>query len=186
LTVGLISDTHGFLDETLFKHLDGCDELWHAGDLGPGENDACGLLESLRGFKPLRAVYGNIDGAEIRSELPADLFWECEGVHVYMTHVGGYPGNYDRRAKAELLRRQPDLFICGHSHILRVMRDSDLHLLHMNPGACGHNGWHKMRTALRFKIAHGKIDEVVAIELGGRGRAKVAHGVGSDGTATKR
>jgi len=170
LTVGLISDTHGFLDETLLERLRDCDELWHAGDLGPGQNGPCGLLESLQNFKPLRAVYGNIDGAEIRSELPADLVWDCEGVRVYMTHVGGYPGNYDRRAKAELLRRKPELFICGHSHILRVMRDPDLHLLHMNPGACGHNGWHKMRTALRFKISQGKIADVVAIELGPRGR----------------
>lgn len=175
MTVGLISDTHGFLDETLLERLKDCDELWHAGDLGPGGSGPCGLLESLQKFKPLRAVYGNIDGAEIRSELAPDLSWECEGVRVYMTHIGGYPGNYDRRARAELLRRKPELFICGHSHILRVMRDPDLHLLHMNPGACGHNGWHKMRTALRFTITKGKIADVVAIELGPRGRGKPAH-----------
>lgn len=175
MTVGLLSDTHGFLDETLLEQLKDCDELWHAGDLGSGQNSACGLLESLQNFKPLRAVHGNIDGAEIRSELPLDLSWECEGIRVYMTHVGGYPGNYDRRAKAELLRRKPDLFVCGHSHILRVMRDPNLNLLHMNPGACGHNGWHKMRTALRFKIDQGKIADAVAIELGPRGRTRSAH-----------
>lgn len=174
MTVGLISDTHGFLDQALLGHLKDCDELWHAGDLGPGDTEPRGLLESLRKFKPLRAVHGNIDGAEIRAELPADLCWDCEGVRVYMTHVGGYPGNYDRRARAALLRQRPNLFICGHSHILRVMRDPDLHLLHMNPGACGHNGWHKMRTALRFRIAGGKITDVVAIELGPRGRSRTA------------
>lgn len=172
MTVGLLSDTHGFLDEALLEHFKDCDELWHAGDVGPGENGASGLLERLRTFKPLRAVYGNVDGAEIRAELPADLSWECDGVRVYMTHIGGYPGNYDRRAKAELARRRPDLFICGHSHILRVMRDANLNLLHMNPGACGHNGWHKVRTALRFTVSKGKIADVVAIELGPRGRSR--------------
>ena len=172
MTVGLLSDTHGFLDEALLGHFEECDELWHAGDLGSGDSGACGLLDRLRSFKPLRAVYGNVDGAEIRVQLPADLFWECEGVRVFMTHIGGYPGNYDRRAKTELLRHRPDLFIAGHSHILRVMRDTTLNLLHMNPGACGHNGWHKMRTALRFTLDKGKIANVLAIELGPRGRSR--------------
>ena len=172
MTVGLLSDTHGFLDDVLLEHFKDCDELWHAGDLGPGESGPCGLLDRLKSFKPLRAVYGNIDGAEIRADLPANLVWECEGVRVYMTHIGGYPGNYDRRAKAELVRHKPDLFICGPSHILRVMRDPDLNLLHMNPGACGHKGWHKVRTALRFRIENGKIADVVAIELGARGRSR--------------
>jgi putative phosphoesterase len=172
LTIGLLSDTHGFLDKALFEHFKDCDELWHAGDLGPGESSPSGLLDQLKTFKPLRAVYGNIDGAEIRAELPADLTWECDGLRVYMTHIGGYPGNYDRRAKAKLLRHTPDLFIAGHSHILRVMRDSNLNLLHMNPGACGHNGWHKMRTTLRFSVRNGKVGDVVAIELGARGRSR--------------
>jgi putative phosphoesterase len=172
LTVGLLSDTHGFLDEALLEQFKDCDELWHAGDVGPGENGPSGLLDRLRSFKPLRAVHGNVDGAEIRVELPADLSWDCQGVRVYMTHVGGYPGNYDRRAKTELLRQKPDLFICGHSHILRVMRDSNLNLLHMNPGACGHNGWHKVRTALRFTVDSGKVADVAAIELGPRGRSR--------------
>jgi putative phosphoesterase len=172
LTVGLISDTHGFLDEALLGHLKDCDEIWHAGDLGSGESGPFGLLERLRSFKPVKAVYGNIDGAEIRAELPADLAWECEGLRIYMRHIGGYPGNYDRRAKEELLREKPDLFVCGHSHILRVMRDPNLNLLHMNPGACGHNGWHKLRTALRFTVEKGKVADVVAIELGTRGRSR--------------
>lgn len=172
MTVGLLSDTHGFLDEALLEHFKNCDELWHAGDLGRGESSPCGLLNRLRSFKPLRAVYGNVDGAEIRAVLPADLSWECDGIRVYMTHIGGYPGNYDRRSKPELVLRRPDLFICGHSHILRVMRDSDLNLLHLNPGASGHNGWHKVRTALRFSIHNRKIGDVVAIELGLRGRSR--------------
>lgn len=172
MIVGLISDTHGFLDEALLGHLNDCDEIWHAGDLGSGGSGPFGLLERLKSFKPVKAVYGNVDGAEIRTELPTDLAWECEGVRVYMTHIGGYPGNYDRRAKAGLLREKPDLFICGHSHILRVMRDPNLNLLHMNPGACGHNGWHKVRTALRFTVDKGKVADVVAIELGPRGRSR--------------
>ena len=142
--VGLISDTHGFLDEAIFTHFEKCDEVWHAGDFGPE------VLDRLKKFKPVRGVFGNIDGAEIRSELQLDLEWECEGLRVYMTHIGGYPGCYDRRAKRKLATRKPDLFICGHSHIARVMRDSELKLLHMNPGACGRIGWHVKRTAIRF------------------------------------
>ncbi|MFL6451170.1 MAG: metallophosphoesterase family protein [Bryobacteraceae bacterium] len=172
MVVGLLSDTHGFLDESLLQQFKDCDELWHAGDLGPGGDGPLSLLDRLRSFKPLRAVYGNVDGAEIRAELPADLSWNCDGVRVYMTHIGGYPGNYDRRAKAELLRQKPDLFISGHSHILRVMRDANLNLLHMNPGACGHNGWHKLRTALRFTINNEKLGDMIAIELGPRGRLR--------------
>lgn len=172
MRIGLLSDTHGFLDETLLQHFAQCDELWHAGDLGPGEKSSTGLLDQLKSWKPLWAVYGNVDSAEIRAELPAELFWDSEGVRVYMTHIGGYPGNYDRRAKAAILREKPDLFVCGHSHILKVVRDPELKLLHMNPGACGHNGWHKMRTALRFSIEAGKISDAIAIELGPRGRSR--------------
>jgi putative phosphoesterase len=165
LRIGLLSDTHGFLDPAVFEYFAECDEIWHAGDFGSIE-----VLTDLQTFKPLRGVSGNVDGAEIRMEVPEDSTWDCEGVRVYMTHIGGYPGNYDRRAKRELERLRPDVFICGHSHILRVMRDQDLKLLHMNPGACGHNGWHKMRTVLRFGIEQGKISSVEAIELGTRGR----------------
>jgi hypothetical protein len=163
LRIGLLSDTHGFLDEAVFRHFAECDEVWHAGDFG-----SSGVLDSLRAFKPLRAVYGNVDGAELRADLPADISWECEGVGVYMTHIGGYPGNYDRKAAKELGRLRPGLFLCGHSHILKVMRDPALGLIHMNPGACGRQGWHLVRTLLRFTAEAGRISGVEAIELGPR------------------
>jgi len=118
----------------------------------------------------VRGVFGNIDGAEIRSELPQDLEWQCEDVRVYMTHIGGYPGSYDRRAKRELAQRKPDLFLCGHSHIARVIRDPKLNLLHMNPGACGRIGWHQKRTLIRFRIDREKIGNVELIDLGSRTR----------------
>ena len=165
MRIGLLADTHGFLDEAVFAHFAACDEIWHAGDFGPVE-----ILDRLKEFKPVRGVYGNIDGAQVRGELPKILFWECEGVRVYMTHIGGYPGNYNRAAKQDLLRLHPDLFVCGHSHILKIMRDPALKLLHMNPGAGGHHGWHVMRTLLRFTIDNAKISAVEAIELGPRGR----------------
>jgi putative phosphoesterase len=169
--IGLISDSHGELDPALFTYFEECDEVWHAGDLGGGLD----VHHRLLAFKPLRAVYGNIDGAEVRAVLPDEIVWDCEGVKVYITHVGGYPGHSDRAAKAALLNHRPDLFICGHSHILKVMRDPALGLLHMNPGACGYYGWHKVRTALRFTIGRGKISGIEAIELGPRSR-KIASG----------
>jgi uncharacterized protein len=162
MQVGLLSDTHGFLDQAIFAYLEKCDELWHAGDFGPD------VLDRLKAFKPLRGVFGNVDGAEIRAELPQDLEWQCDGVRVYMTHIGGYPGNYDARAKRELSQRKPDLFVCGHSHIARVMRDPKLGLLHMNPGACGRMGWHLKRTVIRFAIEGDKLKNVELIELGTR------------------
>lgn len=161
--IGLLSDTHGFLDEVIFKYFENCDELWHAGDFGSVE-----ILDQLKSFKPLRGVFGNIDGKEIRSELPQDLHWQCESVHVYMTHIGGYPGHYKARAKQALDRHKPDLFICGHSHIARVMRDPKRKLLHMNPGACGRTGWHSTRTVLRFRVDGERIGNVELIELGSR------------------
>ena len=167
MRIGLLSDTHGFLDDAVFHHFAECDEVWHAGDFGTTE-----VLDRLRAFKPVRGVYGNVDGAELRADLPEDLVWECEGLNVYMTHIGGYPGNYDRRAGKEVRRLRPGLFICGHSHILKVMRDQALGLVHMNPGACGHNGWHIVRTLLRFTVEAGKISGVQAIELGPRGRRR--------------
>ncbi|HVW86973.1 MAG TPA: metallophosphoesterase family protein [Bryobacteraceae bacterium] len=165
MRIGLISDTHGFLDEAIFTHFSACDEVWHAGDFGSPE-----LLEQLKQFRPTRGVFGNIDGAELRAELPRDLVWDCEGIRVYMTHIGGYPGRYDARARQELARVRPHMFLCGHSHILKVMRDPALELIHMNPGACGHQGWHVERTALRFTIDAGKIFDVEAIRLGKRGQ----------------
>ena len=165
MRIGLIADTHGFLDESLFEYFSECDEVWHAGDFGGAE-----VLERLRQFKPTRGVYGNIDGQDIRSQLAEDLHWTCEGLRVYMTHIGGYPGRYDPRAKKILLSAQPGLFICGHSHILKVMRDSKLNLLHMNPGACGRSGWHAIRTGLRFTVTKGKVVDLEAIQLGKRGQ----------------
>jgi hypothetical protein len=163
--IGLLSDTHGFLDYAVFAYLTDCDEVWHAGDFGSMQ-----VLDRLRSFRPTRGVYGNIDDGRVRAELSRDLEWECEGVRVYMTHIGGYPGRYDARAKKELLRRRPGLFICGHSHILRVMRDQALGLVHMNPGAAGHQGWHVIRTLLRFTVEAGRLSAAEAIELGPRGR----------------
>src|ERR1019366_2150756 len=165
MRIGLLSDTHGFLGEAVFRHFAECDEVWHAGDFGTSD-----VLDRLKAFRPVRGVYGNVDGTELRADLPEDLVWEGEGLKRYMTHIGGYPGNYDRRAGKEVRRLRPGLFICGHSHILKVMRDQALGLVHMNPGACGHNGWHLVRTLLRFTVEAGKISGVQAIELGPRGR----------------
>ena len=165
MRIGLLSDSHGFLDESLLAHFSDCDELWHAGDIGSIE-----VLDRLEAFNPTRGVYGNVDGGDFRTRLPLDMMWQCEGIRVYMTHIGGYPGRFDRNVKKILTRDRPDLFICGHSHILRVMRDPDLGFLHMNPGACGHSGWHTIRTALRFSVEAGQITGVEAIELGPRGR----------------
>lgn len=165
MRIGLLSDTHGYLDEAVFQYFEQCDEIWHAGDFGPG-----GIFEKLNAFRPSRGVYGNIDGPDVRGLVPEELDWDCGGVHVYMTHAGGYPGNYARGVKETLARRRPALFICGHSHILRVMRDPALGLIHMNPGAAGHHGWHKMRTLLRFTCEAGNVSGVEAVELGPRGR----------------
>jgi uncharacterized protein len=164
MRIGLMSDTHGFLDDAVFTYFAECDEIWHAGDFGTME-----LFDRLAAFKPLRGVYGNVDGAEVRKVAPADLDWMCEGVRVYMTHIGGYPGHYERGVKQELQTRKSGLFLCGHSHILKIMRDPALGLVHMNPGACGHNGWHQMRTLLRFTVDGERIHGVEAVELGPRG-----------------
>ncbi len=165
MRIGLMSDTHGFLDEAVFQHFSACDEIWHAGDFGPVE-----ILDQLKTFKPVRGVFGNIDGDQIRAELPRDAAWDCAGLPVYMTHIGGYPGHYEPRVKRALEGRKPGLFICGHSHIARVMRDPALGLVHMNPGACGHHGLHTVRTLLRFSITSAKIGSAELIELGPRGR----------------
>lgn len=162
MRIGLLSDTHGFLDPSILNYFADCDEVWHAGDFGPD------VLEPLRAFKPLRGVHGNIDGDEIRNQFPRDLSWECEGLRVYMTHIGGYPGAYERRIQPELDARRPGLFICGHSHILKVVRDPARSLVHLNPGACGRQGWHQMRTLLRFTVLDGKLGKMDAVELGPR------------------
>src|SRR5215216_2308199 len=143
--IGLISDTHGFLDDTVFNHFENCDEIWHAGDFG---NIA--LANRLKAKKKLRGVYGNIDGQDIRTEFPEQLVFLCEEVKVMMRHIGGSPPRYNPETRKELLYHKPLLFISGHSHILKVMYDEKISCLHMNPGAAGNHGWHKVRTIIRF------------------------------------
>ena len=162
--IGLISDTHGYLDEKIFSYFEFCDEIWHAGDIGDVK-----VSEQLSDFKPLRAVFGNIDGREIRVMHPEDQQFNCDGVSVFMTHIGGPPGKYFSSLNDKIASFKPDLFICGHSHILKVMPDKKHNLLYMNPGAAGKHGFHKMRTILRFQINNGKIEKLEAIELGLRG-----------------
>jgi putative phosphoesterase len=158
--IGLMSDTHGYLHPQVFSHFADVDEIWHAGDIGRMD-----LAESLSAFKPFRAVYGNIDGRDIRGQYPEDLRFEIEGVDVWMTHIGGYPGRYAPRVRPLIRANPPQLFICGHSHILKVMPDRDLQLLHINPGACGQQGWHRVKTLVRFVIRDGKIEQLEVIEL---------------------
>lgn len=145
--IGLLSDTHGFIPEGLFLFFEKCDEIWHAGDI---EKD--GSLRELAGDRTLRAVHGNIDDHLIRITYPAKLRFRCEEVEVLMTHIGGYPGHYDRSVRTEIYDNPPKLFICGHSHILKVIYDRKLDLLHINPGAAGKTGIHRVITALRFVI----------------------------------
>lgn len=161
--IGLISDTHSYLDDAVFKHFEKCDEIWHAGDFGDIK-----VADSLADFKPLKGVYGNIDGRDVRTVYPEHLKFDCEGVRVWMTHIGGYPGRYDPRIRLDIQREQPDLFVCGHSHILKVMYDKNITCLHLNPGAAGKYGWHKVRTLLRFCIFEEKILNLEVIELAGR------------------
>jgi putative phosphoesterase len=161
LRIGLISDTHHFLDDNVFRHFDTCDEIWHAGDFG-----TVALAGRLSAFKPLRGVYGNIDGQDIRSLYPEKLRWTSEEVEVYMTHIGGYPPRYNPQVKKELMANPPKLFICGHSHILKIMYDDKLQCLHMNPGAAGNQGWHKVRTLIRFTIDGKNMRDCEVIELG--------------------
>ena len=163
--IGLLSDTHSFLDPSVFEYFKDCDEVWHAGDIGKAE-----VVDQLEEFKPLKAVYGNIDSKELRVRYPEDLRFDCEGLDVWITHIGGYPGRYNKRVRAIMAENPPGLFICGHSHILKVMPDKQHQLLHMNPGACGHHGMHQMRTLLRFSVDEGKVKDLEVIELGKRGK----------------
>ncbi len=160
----LMSDTHGYLGNELVRHAQWADEVWHAGDW---LNEELYLqLSELK--KNIRTVFGNVDGYELRAFMPETLIFYCSGIKVLMVHIGGYPGRYPARIKNILLKEKPDLFICGHSHILKVMRDEQLNLLHMNPGACGISGFHKQRTMLRFEIINSKIQNVELIDLGNR------------------
>ena len=163
IRIGLISDTHNWLDESVFSHFDLCDEIWHAGDFG-----SVTIANKLLDKKPLKGVYGNIDGNDIRTLYPEQQIFNCEEVKVMMRHIGGYPPKYNPATKKELLLHKPMLFICGHSHILKVMYDQQINCLHMNPGAAGKEGWHKMRTIIRFVIDGKDIKDCEVIELGNK------------------
>ena len=164
MRIGLLSDTHSFLDPQILEVFKDCDEVWHGGDFGSME-----VAEALLAFKPLVGVYGNIDGSPLRRLFPEHQVFEREGLRIWMTHIGGYPGKYPKAIKAGLLQHSPNFFICGHSHILKILPDEQHGLLHLNPGACGREGWHKMRTVLRFELAGGRLQNLELIELGTRG-----------------
>jgi putative phosphoesterase len=164
MKIGLLSDTHGYLDQKVFDHFKQCDEVWHAGDIG-----SVHLVEELEKFKPLKAVFGNIDDAIIRQRFPEDLWFECENFQVWITHIGGTPPNYNPRIKRILTDKKPDILICGHSHILKVMKDPKQNdLLYINPGAAGKHGFHHMKTIVRFDLHKKGINNFEVIELGKR------------------
>ena len=159
--IGLLSDTHGWDDERYFKYFKDCDEIWHAGDIG-----SVALADKFEKFKPIRFVYGNIDGQELRLRYPQHQRFTIEGVSVWITHIGGYPGKYASEVIPQIYRNPPQLFISGHSHILKVLFDKTLKSLHLNPGAAGNYGFHKKRTLMRFIIDQGNIRDLEVIELG--------------------
>ena len=161
--IGLMSDTHGYIDPKVFNYFKEVDEIWHAGDIGTIE-----VVDELKKFKPLRAVYGNIDGGDIRIELNEFERFKCEEVEVLMTHIGGKPGKYYPKAIEQLKTKSPQLFICGHSHILLVKMDPNFDMLWMNPGACGFKGFHSVKTLIRFSITKSKIHDLEVIEIGKR------------------
>jgi putative phosphoesterase len=156
----LLSDTHSYIDAAILKHVKQADEVWHAGDIGDLE-----VTDSIKKLKPLKAVYGNIDDAKTRTEFPLHNRFMCEDVDIWITHIGGYPPKYNNRVRDELNANPPAIFITGHSHILKVMPDKKLNLLHMNPGAAGKHGFHKVRTMLRFKIDGKQIKDLEVIEF---------------------
>ncbi|GAA4296863.1 metallophosphoesterase family protein [Nibribacter koreensis] len=164
MKIGLLSDTHSYLDDRILALLEGCDEIWHAGDFGSVD-----VSERLAQVAPLRGVYGNIDDPNIRHLHPKNIRFDCNELDVLMTHIGGYPGRYAPEVRAMIQTNPPGLFICGHSHILKVMHDPKHgNLLHLNPGAAGKHGFHKIRTMLRFEVEAGKVQKLQAIELGKR------------------
>jgi putative phosphoesterase len=165
IRIGLLSDTHGYLDDKILEHFQECEEIWHAGDIGDGQ-----VAKQLSAFRPLRAVYGNIDSREINTVFPEQDIFQCEEVKVMIRHITGYPGKYDPLAKKEIELHQPDLLIAGHSHILRIMYDEQHKCLFMNPGAAGHHGLHLVRTLVRFTIDGKAIRDAEVVELGKRGR----------------
>lgn len=161
----LLSDTHGYIDEKILSYASDADEVWHAGDIGNIK-----VTDALQQNAQLRAVYGNIDGHEIRSAFPLHQKFEIQGLNIWITHIGGYPNRYSPAVKQAIYDNPPDVFICGHSHILKVMQDKKLKLLHMNPGAVGIHGFHQKRTMLRFQIHKGKIEHLEVVDFGKRGK----------------
>jgi putative phosphoesterase len=164
MKIGLISDTHGFLDEKVKKYFVYCDEIWHAGDIGNLE-----VSKQLSEIAPFKAVYGNIDSSEIRHQFPETLNFECEQKKICIHHIGGTPPSYNKISKQIILENKPDIFICGHSHILKVTMDPKMNLLYINPGAAGNHGFHKMKTIITFEILAGEIKNMKVVELGKRG-----------------
>lgn len=158
--IGLLSDTHSWWDDRYLQYFEECDEIWHAGDIGSME-----LAQRLADFRPLRAVCGNCDGGDLRRMYPEVLRWNCEGADVLMTHIGGYPGRYAPAVSRQLYARPSKLFISGHSHILKVLYDEQLQLLHINPGAAGLQGWHQKRTLVRFSADEGQFSDLEVIEI---------------------
>lgn len=159
--IGLLSDTHSYLPSSVFEHFKDVDEIWHGGDFGD-----MALIRQLQEFKPLRGVYGNIDGQEVRVQFPLENLFYCEQVKVLMKHIGGYPGRYAPGVRTLIEQERPQLFISGHSHILKIMYDEKRHCLHMNPGACGKQGWHLVQTLVKFCIDGSDIKDCQVIELG--------------------
>lgn len=165
MKIGLLSDTHGYLDAKIFEHFKSCDEIWHAGDIG-----SMVVADQLRSFKPFRAVFGNIDDKNIQSQFPEDLFFNCEGLSVWITHIGGAPPRYNPSIRQKLKLKAPDIFVCGHSHILRIAKDPAMDdMLFINPGAAGNQGFHHIKTIVRFDVS-GKVANMEVIELGRRGQ----------------
>jgi uncharacterized protein len=158
--IGLLSDTHSYWDPRYLKYFESCDEIWHAGDIGSLE-----VAQKLAAFRPFRAVFGNCDGGDLRRFYTERLRWTCEGAEILMKHIGGYPGNYDPSVRTSLFTKPPKLFICGHSHILKVKYDKTLGMLHINPGAAGMQGWQKVRTLVRFTVDAGAFKDLEVVEL---------------------
>jgi len=163
MKVVLLSDTHGFLDKSIFKYFEDCDEIWHAGDIG-----SLDIADQLSNFKKFRAVHGNIDDNTLRHKYPEELIFNVDGLKVFIKHIGGYPPRYNNNIRRRLDLVNPDLFICGHSHIVKIIKDPERKLLHINPGASGKQGFHHMRSIIRFSILDGKLENLQLIELGKR------------------
>ena len=165
MKIGLLSDTHSWIHPSIFDYFANCDEIWHAGDIG-----SIDTADSLVSFKPLRAVYGNIDNSIVRAAFKENLRFRIDEKNIWMTHIGGTPGNYSPKVRNEIYDKPPDIFVCGHSHIAKVMHDKKAGLLYINPGAAGYSGFHKFMTIIRFQIDGNDIHDMDLIELGERGK----------------